>query len=370
VVRPAGFPFRLAKLIVTLSLSPLPARATYSVIGVDTTANELGGSGTSCLRGSDVYIIYGSVPGVGVVHAQAQYNGNARDRALLRFREGLSPAEIMMEITSDDYDASASVRQYAIADIAGNVVGFTGSDTQPYADDVQGTVQNFVYSVQGNILTSEAVLSQAAAGFEATGCDLAERLMRALEAGAENGEGDSRCTDSLGIPSDSAFIQVDRARADDEPYLELHVPRSGEDNPLIDLRAQFDEWRTTHPCSSAGGAAGGSGGAGGGGSGGVGGVAGASAAGGVGGAAGGAASGLGGAGGSGAAGAGASGEGGTSGGGGLADSGSGPNAQEEAGCGCRVPVGRGTGRSGALWGGLFALALLGARRWNRRGHRC
>jgi uncharacterized Ntn-hydrolase superfamily protein len=223
------------------------AFATYSIVGVDTARREVGGSGTSCLGGQDVYIIYGSVPGAGVVHAQASFNREGRDRAVALLMQGLAPSEIIDAITDASFDRNASVRQYAVADVTGRVRGFTGTGTGVFAADRQGAPPGFAYSVQGNILTGERVLTQAAAGFEAGGCDLAERLMLALEAGADGGEGDSRCTDD-GIPSDSAFVQVDREGEAPGDYLALRVPTSGDESPLPALRALFANWRAQHPC--------------------------------------------------------------------------------------------------------------------------
>lgn len=114
--------------------------------------------------------------------------------------------------------------------------------------DRQGELGALTYSVQGNILTSAAVLDQAIAALPA-GCDLPDRLMRALEAGAANGEGDNRCTPG-GIPADSAFLQVDR---DGEPagsYLVLDVTDTAPDDPIARLRAQYDAWRASHPTTT------------------------------------------------------------------------------------------------------------------------
>jgi uncharacterized Ntn-hydrolase superfamily protein len=234
----------LAGGVLALSHSAL---ATYSIVGVDTARREVGGSGTSCLGGQDVYIIYGSVPGVGVVHAQASFNREGRERAVALLMQGLAPSEIVDAITDASFDRNASVRQYAVADVTGRVRGFTGSGTGVFAADRQGSPPGFAYSVQGNILTGERVLTQAAAAFEEGGCDLAERLMLALEAGANGGEGDSRCTDD-GIPSDSAFVQVDREGEAPGDYLALRVPTSGDESPLPALRALFTNWRAEHPC--------------------------------------------------------------------------------------------------------------------------
>ncbi len=220
---------------------------TYSIVAADTRAREVGGAGTSCLGGQDVYVIYRAAPGHGVVHAQAYYNAAGRERAAELLAEGAEPADILSRITLPDFDASAEIRQYGVVDVQGRVAAFTGPGTTPYAADVQGHIDSFAYSVQGNLLTSERVLSQAASAFESGGCDLAERLMRSLEAGALNGEGDKRCTPS-GIPSDSAFVQVELPDTAAGAYLSLRVETSGANSPLPLLRQKLDAWRLEHPC--------------------------------------------------------------------------------------------------------------------------
>jgi uncharacterized Ntn-hydrolase superfamily protein len=227
-----------------------PARATYSIVAADPATGQVGGAGTSCLGGSDVYVIYGSVPGVGAVHAQALFNQNARNAAVQLLGQGQSPAQVVAAITAQGFDGNAASRQYGVVDVTGRSAGFTGASAQSFADDVQGSVSGFVYSIQGNILSSSAVLTQASSAFEAPACDLAARLLSALEAGGANGEGDSRCTGD-GIPSDSAFLQVDLPDAPRGSFLSLRVPTSGEDDPLPLLRAQFEAWRATSPCPAA-----------------------------------------------------------------------------------------------------------------------
>jgi len=71
--------------------------------------------------------------------------------------------------------------------------------------------------------------------------------MRALEAGGQPGEGDSRCTGS-GIPADSAFLQVDREGEAAGTYLLLDVTSTAPQNPLVLLRARYDTWRAANPC--------------------------------------------------------------------------------------------------------------------------
>jgi uncharacterized Ntn-hydrolase superfamily protein len=195
-----------------------------------------------------VYIIYGSAPGIGVIHAQALFSAAGRQRGTGLLVDGESPASIIEALTDPEFDEQADSRQYAVVDVTGRVAAFTGDDAQSFAADVQGQLADYTYSVQGNILTSSAVLSQAVQAFEAGGCDLAERLMRALAAGAAGGEGDSRCTGD-GIPSDSAFLQVDVPDVPAGDFLSLRVPSSGSEDPLVELQALFDDWRADHPCA-------------------------------------------------------------------------------------------------------------------------
>jgi len=244
-VRAPSFFLLLGALAVAVSST---AHATYSIVAADTRTHRTGGAGTSCLAGQDVFIIHGVVTGVGTIHAQATFNREARERGVELLAAGRAPSEIIAELTSPAFDASASIRQYGVASVLGTTAAYTGADDGAFAGDRQGTVGTLVYSVQGNILTSAAVVEQAASAFETTGCDLPERLMRALEAGAEQGEGDRRCTSTRGIPSDSAFLRLSGGDLEGDPYLDLRVPTSGDESPLLELRSKLDTWRTTHPC--------------------------------------------------------------------------------------------------------------------------
>lgn len=223
------------------------ANATYSIVAVDQSTNQVGGAGTSCVGRLDVHVIYGSVESVGVVHAQARLNQQGRNRAVQRLMEGRTAQEILDEITAPSFDRLAAQRQYGIATLNDGTAAFTGNGTGDHASHRTGMVDSFTYATQGNILTSRAVIDQTSDAFEASGCDLADRLMLALEAGALNGEGDSRCTPN-GIPSDSAFIEVDRPGEAEGSWLLLRVVDTAPANPVTLLRAEYDQWRAQNPC--------------------------------------------------------------------------------------------------------------------------
>lgn len=237
--------------LVALLSAARPARATYSIAAVDLASGQAGGAGTSCVGSQlSVYEIFGAATGFGVVMAQAAINTSARDRAVQLLLQGADAPYVLEQITAPGFDFFFASRQYAVIDARGMAAGFTGDATSAYADDVQGRAGQLVYSVQGNILTGAAVLEQASAVFNAPGCDLADTLMRALEAGAMNGQGDSRCTGD-GIPSDGAFLRVDLPDAASTPWLELQIDDTAPQNPIVALRVLYEAWRIEHPCPMA-----------------------------------------------------------------------------------------------------------------------
>lgn len=242
-----------------------PARATYSIVAADATAREVGGAVTSCVAPQSVELVYRAAPGHGAIHAQAAANTAGRDRGVALLAAGTAPADVIAEITQSSFDTRFQTRQYGVVDLSGRAAGFTGSSAQQYREDRQGSLGSYVYSIQGNILTSARVLDQAEAAFKASGCDLAERLMLALEAGAQNGEGDSRCTTARGIPSDAASLDVDREGQAAGSYLHLTFTSTNalHENPIVPLRASFNRWRQAHPCPVVNTPGGGTGGAGG-----------------------------------------------------------------------------------------------------------
>jgi uncharacterized Ntn-hydrolase superfamily protein len=233
---------------LSLCMTTRLAHATYSIVAADTRTHRTGGAGTSCLEGQDVYIIHGAVPKVGTLHVQSLFNARALTQGTQDLAAGLGADAIVARLTAPAFDADYSERQFGIATVNGETATFTGANDGAFAGDRRGTSGTLVYAVQGNLLTSRAVIDQAADAFESTGCDLPERLMRALEAGARHGEGDRRCTGTRGIPSDSAFLRVAAGDGDPEPYVELRVPTSGDADPLVELRAALEAWRKGHPC--------------------------------------------------------------------------------------------------------------------------
>lgn len=179
----------------------------------------------SCSVG--VELVRGMVPGRGVVAAQAQTNLYARRQAVKAIARGATAEEVLAaaEASSGKLGQSAwKVQQFAVAMLepGPRAIAHTGDATVAWA----GSRAASTVSVQGNILRGREVVDGALDAFlsdEGTP-DLAERIMRALEAGNEAG-GDHRCP--VACPALAAFIAVAGPDENprDDPSLYLAAPR-------------------------------------------------------------------------------------------------------------------------------------------------
>jgi uncharacterized Ntn-hydrolase superfamily protein len=209
---------RLARWLAALALlCPGAANATWSIVAVDRETREVGVAGASCIGG--VQVIAGLAPGRGAIAAQAMANFAGRDRGVELLAGGASPRDVIAAIASHRFDSIAGIdtsklRQYGVA-----ALGYEDAPaayTGVWTFDWRGHDLAPSVSVQGNLLAGPAVVARAIAAFKAASpsgaARLADRLLRALEAGAEAG-GDARC-----LPEQAAlssFLMV--ASPDDAP---------------------------------------------------------------------------------------------------------------------------------------------------------
>jgi len=222
---------------------PSICEATYSIVALDASGRFVGGAAASCVGDLDVSVVYGLAPGEGAIHAQARLNTFNRDKGRALLAMGATPSEVIETLVSDGFDVQFTERQYGVVAFGHAAATYTGADAQPWAGGRVGRRDDLRYAVQGNILTSEAVVLQAEAAFLGDGCDLPERLIHALVAGQEGGEGDRRCT-VHGVPADSAFLRVDGPNG---RVVELSVSGT-QDNAVLALEREYQQWRTLHPC--------------------------------------------------------------------------------------------------------------------------
>jgi hypothetical protein len=270
--------------LVSLSLLPSTASATWSVIAVDRSTGRVVIASATCVDRDDEFLKGVQavvVPGRGVAACQAAVDQTHQNQ-LLVFRElqkGTDPKQIIELLSQDPAFQS---RQFGILDLQGRRAGHSGLVNGYVSQDVQGQVPGteIFYSVQGNILRPGQVVPNAVQALIAAGGAITDRVMAAMEA-ADGSGGDSRCTcppwpsdgSKPPIPCDgrtahvayilmaektdasgdshnngnyAMYIRTSQPAADHGP----HAIRPGENlNPVKTLRMRYDAWRKAQPAS-------------------------------------------------------------------------------------------------------------------------
>ncbi len=179
--------------------------ATFSVVAHCPRSGQLGLAISTALPAVGGLCCFVEA-GVGAIATQSWVNPGLGLDGLAALRAGATATAALDLALAGDVEPQ--LRQIGLVDARGRSAAFTGSACTGWAGQITGAG----YSVQGNMLTGEATLRAMAAAVEDTTPDLAERLMRALEAGQAAG-GDFR-------GKQSAALRVH----DTEPW------------PLVDLR--------------------------------------------------------------------------------------------------------------------------------------
>ena len=197
--------------------------STYSIVAYDPENGDLG------VGVQSKYFIVGPVvpwaeAGVGAVATQAFVNVSLGPRSLALLKEGVAVENIVNSLMEEDEGRDR--RQLGIVDAQGNAYSYTGKDCTAYAGGKTGEH----YAIQGNILTSEAVIEAMSEAYEAAHGELAERLVTAMEAGEEAG-GDAR-------GSQSAALLVVRYGAGRAGYGDRYVDLRVDDHaaPITEMR--------------------------------------------------------------------------------------------------------------------------------------
>ena len=252
-----------------------PALATWSVIAVDRQTREVVIASATCVPQAafamfpakglmDVQAIV--VPGKGVAAAQAGVDRTRKNQQLIfdEIAKGTAPERIL-EMLKQDPDIE--MRQFAIVDLQGRMAGFSGQKNLAAAlsrqQQVPGT--GIYFSIQGNILANDDVVTAAMQAFtDATGT-LADRVMAAMETADARG-GDKRCScESKPLPAATAACEsktshvayILRADAGDQTgaafndgQYTMYVAVTNDDiqpaenaNPVKTLRLRYDAWK-------------------------------------------------------------------------------------------------------------------------------
>jgi uncharacterized Ntn-hydrolase superfamily protein len=166
--------------------------ATFSIVARDDASGQLGiaiASKLPCV-GSFCPVLR---PGLGTVVTQAWTNPALPGRILEHLEQSDDAEQALAIAMAAEVDAP--LRQVGVVAAGGGAAGFTGAAVEPVCGHRVGRG----HVVLGNMLPDDAVLAAMADRFAAAaGSPLAERLLAALEAGAERG-GDVRGTRSAAL---------------------------------------------------------------------------------------------------------------------------------------------------------------------------
>jgi uncharacterized Ntn-hydrolase superfamily protein len=221
-------------LFLVSTLTAKTSSATYSVLLSNIETGELGGAAVSCVGDFNLSAIFGYArtesSGVGFF-TQALYSESNHEQALAWLSDGREIADVLDALTDPAFDDYAADRQYHFLPANDAGTTWTGAATLTYAGSRSGGHGPWRYTLAGNILTSEQVLALAEQSLQTATGSIEERLVAALQAGAQNSEGDSRCTP---LPGDSAYLEVRDAAG--VSRLRRSVVDTQPDNPLTLLR--------------------------------------------------------------------------------------------------------------------------------------
>ena len=196
---------------------------TFSIVARDPATGELGVAVQSHWFNVGSIVPWAEA-GVGAVATQSFVDPAYGKLGLDLMRAGRSAPDALRALLAGD--EGRDVRQVAMIDAQGRVAAHTG------AKDIQaaGHIVGATYSVQANLMLSEAVWPAMSRAFEATKGDLAERMLAALDA-AQAAGGDIRGRQSAALV---VVTGKSTGRPWDDRLFDLRVDDSPE--PLKELR--------------------------------------------------------------------------------------------------------------------------------------
>ena len=148
---------------------------------------------------------------VGAIATQANTNPAYGIEGLRLLKKHMTPEEALQEMLARDKEKEK--RQVIIIDAQGRTAAFTGNQT----DDWKGHHIRTNYITAGNLVVGKNVIEAMAYTFEDQKGNLADRLLKALQAG-QNAGGDKR-----GCMSAALKVTDRRWRDTGRPLLDLRV---------------------------------------------------------------------------------------------------------------------------------------------------
>ncbi|MCP4702980.1 MAG: DUF1028 domain-containing protein [candidate division Zixibacteria bacterium] len=208
------------------SARPIRPVNTYSIVAYDSTTGQFGAAVQShWFKVADVIWLE---PGIGAVATQSLVDFTYGPLGLEMMKNGKSAKQALEGLLVSDPDNN--VRQVAMIDKNGVISTHTGDKCIAEAGHQVG--KN--YSVQANLMRNNTVWSAMAEAFENAEGDLAERMMKALEAAEVEG-GDIR-------GKQSAAMIVVAAKSTGMKWLDNIIDVRVDDSPapLPELRRLID----------------------------------------------------------------------------------------------------------------------------------
>lgn len=164
---------------------------------------------------------------VGAVATQSFVNPYIGINGLKYLESGMDAEQVKQTMLQEDPEPA--IRQFSIVDKDGNTASFSGDQCDGWYGDRTG--KN--YAVAGNMLVGEETIEKMALSFEENPeSPLAERLLKALQAGQDAG-GDKRGRQS------AAVLVADK---EDYPLVDLRVDEH--EDPVKELNRIYDVAKT------------------------------------------------------------------------------------------------------------------------------
>ena len=204
-----------------------PLVATFSIVARDPATGELGVAVQSRVLGVGAIVPWARAS-VGAVATQSYANVTYGPEGLKLLAADKSAEETLAALTSAD--ERKALRQAAVIAPRGKPATFTGGECIDWAGGRTGEH----YSVQGNILAGETVVSGMAEAFEKTEGTLAVRMLAALDA-AQAAGGDKR-----GMQSAALLVVRDGwgYGGQSDRYIDLRV--DDHESPIKELRRVYE----------------------------------------------------------------------------------------------------------------------------------
>jgi uncharacterized Ntn-hydrolase superfamily protein len=183
---------------------------TWSIVARDPRNGEIGIAVTTC-----AFAVGSRVPsvetGVGAIASQAFVNPFYGPKGLAMLRSGANADTVVARLTAGD--EGRSERQLHVMDSQFRFAAYTGASCIDWC----GHLIRETFSVAGNMLAGEAVITETARAFEATGGSLADRFIAGLRAGqAAGGDRRGRQSAAMLIHDGEDYALYD-LRVDDHP---------------------------------------------------------------------------------------------------------------------------------------------------------